>query len=323
MFAASRGFFQVRKNLSCPLRCTVPRPCGLGDFHCGGYDRMAPTRITPTKRVPMFRNLSSLAWLPLLVVPEMTIAQTNAQNDSAAKAAVSAKSLPLITNRTLDVTVDEGTWISLDVSPDGKTILFELLGDLYTLSMSGGTATRITSGQAYDMQPRYSPDGQRIVFVSDRDGAENVWIADANGTNPRALTTTERENYVSPIWTPDSKYVIRPARLYPHITELHSVTMRATCGSMCAAFLAAASRAGRAMKIRIPRCAARRVASRPTRSGSSTGRPAACWCERMSWKARSVQSRALTGATSFTQHVMMHAPRSSCSICRHARIAGW
>ena len=156
----------------------------------------------------MFRNLSSLAWLPLLILPEMAIAQTNAQNDSAAKAAVSSKSLPLITNRTIDVTVDEGTWISLDVSPDGKTILFELLGDLYTLPISGGTATRITSGQAYDMQPRYSPDGQRIVFVSDRDGAENVWIADANGTNPRALTTTERENYVSPIWTPDSKYVI-------------------------------------------------------------------------------------------------------------------
>jgi hypothetical protein len=156
----------------------------------------------------MFRNVSSSACLSLLFLPLTVSAQTNAQNDSAAKAAVTAKSLPLITTRKLDVTVDEGTWISLDVSPDGKTILFELLGDLYTMPITGGSATRVTSGQGYDMQPRYSPDGKRMVFVSDRDGAENLWIADAAGTNPRALTTTERENYVSPLWTPDSKYVI-------------------------------------------------------------------------------------------------------------------
>jgi Tol biopolymer transport system component len=135
-------------------------------------------------------------------------AQTAAQNDSAAKAAVTSKSLPLITTRTLSVSVNEGTWISLDLSPDGRTIVFELLGDLYTLPITGGSAVRITDGQAYDMQPRYSPDGKRLVFVSDRDGSENIWTADADGGNPRALTTGERENYVSPVWTPDGQYVI-------------------------------------------------------------------------------------------------------------------
>ena len=135
-------------------------------------------------------------------------AQTAEQNDSSAQAAGRANGLPLIPTRTLDFTTNEGTWISLDLSPDGETILFELLGDLYTLPVSGGSATRITSGQGYDMQPRFSPDGGEIVFVSDRDGSENIWVAKADGTDPRQLTDTERENYMSPVWTPDGEYVM-------------------------------------------------------------------------------------------------------------------
>jgi hypothetical protein len=135
-------------------------------------------------------------------------AQTPAQSDSAAAAAARSRTLPLIPTRTLSFTTDEATWLSLDVSPDGRTLVFDLLGDLYTLPIEGGTATRITSGQAYDMQPRFSPDGRRLVFVSDRNGSENLWIADADGGNARALTSDERENYMSPIWTPDGAYVI-------------------------------------------------------------------------------------------------------------------
>ncbi len=150
--------------------------------------------------------LSCLTMLALLAWP--AAAQTAAQSDSAATRATRSKSLPLITTRTLDLTTNEASWLSIDVSPDGGTLLFELLGDLYTLPIAGGTAARITSGQAYDMQPRWSPDGRHIVFVSDRDGAENLWIADADGTNPRALTTTERESYMSPVWTPDGEYII-------------------------------------------------------------------------------------------------------------------
>ena len=135
-------------------------------------------------------------------------AQTVEQNDSSAQAARRANSLPLITSRTLDFTTDEGTWIDVDLSPDGETIIFELLGDLYTLPITGGTATRITSGQGYDMQPRYSTDGSEIVFVSDRDGSENIWVANADGSDPRQLTDTERDNYMSPVWTPDGEYVM-------------------------------------------------------------------------------------------------------------------
>ena len=68
--------------------------------------------------------------------------------------------LPMEPTRTVAFTTDEGTWLSLDVSPDGKTIIFELLGDLYTLPYRGGKATRITSGMAFDSQPSYSPDGK-------------------------------------------------------------------------------------------------------------------------------------------------------------------
>lgn len=147
------------------------------------------------------------AALALVLSPSLS-AQTVEQNDSSARAARSADALPLVTTRSLDFTTDEGTWISLDLSPDQSTIVFELLGDLYTLPVDGGEATRITSGQGYDMQPRFSPDGSRIVFVSDRDGSENLWLAEADGSDPRQLTDGERQNYMSPVWTPDGEYVM-------------------------------------------------------------------------------------------------------------------
>ncbi len=136
------------------------------------------------------------------------LAQTRAQNDKAAADAVKNKGLPLLTERSLSFTTSEATWLSLDLSPDGKTIVFELLGDLYTLPVGGGEATRVTSGQGYDMQPAFSPDGKKLVFVSDRNGSENLWMANADGTHARAITTTERENYMSPAWSPDGEYVI-------------------------------------------------------------------------------------------------------------------
>src|SRR5512134_3495346 len=152
------------------------------------------------------RLLSLLA--VILLMSYAPLAQTKAQNDKAAADAVKNKGLPLLTDRTLSFTTSEATWLSLDLSPDGTTIVFEPLGDLYTLPITGGEATRITSGQAYDMQPAFSPDGKRIVFISDRNGSENVWIANSDGTRPRAVTTTERDSYMSPIWTPDGEYVI-------------------------------------------------------------------------------------------------------------------
>ncbi|MEP7344336.1 MAG: hypothetical protein ABI877_03675, partial [Gemmatimonadaceae bacterium] len=116
--------------------------------------------------------------------------------------------LPLIPTRPLKFTTDEGTWMSLDLSPDGRTIVFDLLGDLYTLPTSGGAATRIVGGSGFDGQPRFSPDGKSIVYVSDRSGSENLWLVDPDGKNPRALTKGSGFAYASPDWTPDGNYVV-------------------------------------------------------------------------------------------------------------------
>ncbi len=127
---------------------------------------------------------------------------------SVPSVATAAVTLPLKTARTHSFTATEGTWLSLDVSPDGQTIVFDLLGDLYTLSIAGGKATRITRGMAYDVQPRFSPDGKKIVFVSDRSGGDNVWILALDLKDTTQLTKGNNNIYVSPEWTPDGQYVI-------------------------------------------------------------------------------------------------------------------
>ncbi len=119
-----------------------------------------------------------------------------------------ADSLPLIPARTIEFETDEGTWISLDVSPDGTRLVFELMGDLYLLPIAGGEARALTAGPAFDSQPRWSPDGRRIVFLSDRDGSENVWTMDASGGRLAQVSKGNQELYASPEWTPDGEYIV-------------------------------------------------------------------------------------------------------------------
>jgi len=116
--------------------------------------------------------------------------------------------LPLKADRTINLDTDEGTWISLDVSPDGQTIVFDLLGDLYVLPMAGGSATALTSGMAFDAQPRFSPDGKHVVYTSDKDGADNVWTIDVQSKQQKQITKGRTNRYRSPEWTPDGKYIV-------------------------------------------------------------------------------------------------------------------
>ncbi len=114
--------------------------------------------------------------------------------------------LPLAPSRAIDIDVDEGTWLSPDLTPDGRTIVFELLGDLYSLPVSGGQARQLTRGMAFDAQPAAAPDGRRIAFVSDRSGAENLWIADLDGRNARQVTTRDDDAVLtSPAWSADGR----------------------------------------------------------------------------------------------------------------------
>ncbi len=109
-----------------------------------------------------------------------------------------------------DVNIDttEGTWISLDVSPDGREIAFDLLGDIYVMPIGGGTARAITTGIAWDMQPRFSPNGRWIAFTSDRSGGDNIWYVDRDGSNPRQVTKETFRLLNQPAWSPDSDYIV-------------------------------------------------------------------------------------------------------------------
>jgi Tol biopolymer transport system component/imidazolonepropionase-like amidohydrolase len=131
-----------------------------------------------------------------------------AQDQPAGDTPRKAETLPLQPERSIEFTTREGTWLSLDVSPDGRTIVFELVGDLYTLPVEGGAARPIASGMPFDSQPRFSPDGKRLVFLSDRDGSENVWIASADGSDPKKLSKDEASSFASPAWSADGTYVI-------------------------------------------------------------------------------------------------------------------
>jgi len=150
---------------------------------------------------------------------------------TAVIAAVFAIPQPQTDSKKWDVTADlgpvqkvafdtsEGTWMNLDVSPDGRQVVFDLLGDIYTMP-AGGTAasqaTRITSGPPFDMQPRFSPDGKRIAFSSDRDGLWNIWTMDADGKNANQVSREKRWFINSPAWSRDGSYIFarRPLRRF-------------------------------------------------------------------------------------------------------------
>ncbi|NNL29377.1 MAG: amidohydrolase family protein [Gemmatimonadetes bacterium] len=145
--------------------------------------------------------LSAIAFVLLL-----TASPVGAQE---ADAEARCDSLCITPTRTIEFETTQGTQMNVDVSPDGQTLLFDLLGDLYTVGRDGGQATRLTSGPALDLQPVFSPDGGRILFVSDRSGNENLWLVDADGSDPRPITT-ERGNFHfdDPEWSPDGEYVL-------------------------------------------------------------------------------------------------------------------
>lgn len=108
----------------------------------------------------------------------------------------------------IPIRTDEATWMDVDVSPDGRTVAFTVLGDIYTMPISGGTPTRIASGLAWEVQPRFSPDGRRIAFTSDRAGGDNIWIMNADGSDKRQVTDESFRLLNQPYWSPDGRFII-------------------------------------------------------------------------------------------------------------------
>lgn len=129
------------------------------------------------------------------------------------------KELPLKPEREIKFNTNEGTWMSVDISPDGKTIAFDLMGDIYTMPAEGGKATQVTTGIAYETHPRFSPDGKKILFTSDRSGSDNLWYIDTEKQDTVQVTRDRNGDVPGASWTPDGEYIVvskggRIAKLY-------------------------------------------------------------------------------------------------------------
>ncbi|MBK7834133.1 MAG: PD40 domain-containing protein [Gemmatimonadetes bacterium] len=161
---------------------------------------------------PVARSLArSLIWTTAASSLALTApgAQRPAAGDSSARATWDV-TLARGTTRDIEFTTSEGTWMSVDLSPDGTWVVFDLLGHVYRMPASGGTAQALTqsSGVALNFQPRISPDGKSIAFITDRRGQYNLWLMDADGSNPRPVFSDLNVAAFEPAWTPDGRFIV-------------------------------------------------------------------------------------------------------------------
>src|SRR6202000_632859 len=112
------------------------------------------------------------------------------------------------TSKKVTITTDEGTWMNLDVSPDGQNIVFDLLGDIYSIPIKGGKATLLAGGKAWEIQPRYSPDGKLISYTSDKDGGDNIWIMNSDGSGKHPITKENFRLLNNASWSPDGQFLV-------------------------------------------------------------------------------------------------------------------
>ncbi len=155
----------------------------------------------------MIRTLTSSTLLLALLAP--TAGAQRPAGDSTARSSWDVTA-PRGKTRNIDFVTSEGTWMSPDLSPDGTWIVFDLLGHIYRMPSGGGEATSLTqnSGVSLNFQPRISPDGRTIAFISDRRGQYNLWVMNADGSNPRAVFSDLNATAFEPAWTPDGRFII-------------------------------------------------------------------------------------------------------------------
>ena len=167
----------------------------------------------PALLLALGATVSMAAWMPKTTGSLFpNLGTESVQSDSTKKDSLKSypkfKDLPLKPEREVSFTTAEGTWMSLDVSPDGKTIAFDLMGDIYTMPLEGGKATPFTTGMAYETHPRYSPDGNKLLFTSDRAGNDNLWYIDLVKKDTVQVTKDKTGDVPGAHWTPDGEYII-------------------------------------------------------------------------------------------------------------------
>ena len=181
----------------------------------------------PALLLALGATVSMAAWMPKTteyLFPNL--GTESVQSDSTKKDSLKSypkfKDLPLKPEREVSFTTAEGTWMSLDVSPDGKTIAFDLMGDIYTMPVEGGKATPFTTGMAYETHPRYSPDGNKLLFTSDRAGNDNLWYIDLVKKDTVQVTKDKNGDVPGAHWTPDGDYiVVSKGRRVPKLWMYH------------------------------------------------------------------------------------------------------
>jgi imidazolonepropionase-like amidohydrolase/Tol biopolymer transport system component len=162
----------------------------------------------------MFKFTSRISSVAFSVALILGTGQHAFAEDNVAKPTEKAKTEKWSVNNpqgeftTAKIDVRQGTWMNVDISPDGETLVFDLLGDIYTLPIEGGEATALMTDIAWQMQPRFSPDGQHIAFTSDEDGGDNLWIMKADGSSGKAVSSETFRLLNSPAWSPDGNYIV-------------------------------------------------------------------------------------------------------------------
>ena len=144
-------------------------------------------------------------FLPLLLILNVSF-HSNAQSKSEVhKWDVNN---PLGEYKEISFTVNEGTWMNLDLSPDNQTIVFDMMGDIYSIPINGGKATPLRTGLAYEVQPRFSPDGSKILFTSDAGGGDNIWVMNTDGSDAKQITQEDFRLLNNAAWMPDGQYFV-------------------------------------------------------------------------------------------------------------------
>lgn len=160
-----------------------------------------------TKPIHWLKRACLFASISLAMSSQALVAQEVAESSEDKKQQWDVLNPPFDLT-SLDINSDEVTWASLDITPDGKQMVFDTLGDLFIVSSDGGNATPLTQDFAWNIHPAVSPDGKRIAFSSDRDGLSNIWVMDIDGSNLQQVSKEKNNIMHSPKWSPDGQYII-------------------------------------------------------------------------------------------------------------------